>query len=216
MAYVLGFIVADGCIVQGTYKGYSDSMKFGVHVKDKDILEKIKLELKSEHSISTTENAAHLSIASQKIVDDLKSLGISYRKSLRENIPRVPPKFTRDFIRGIVDGDGSLWLDRRNYPTLSVSGGEKILSFIRKQFFRKFGLYSTLTKCSYSKGAKKYLYSISYRSNSAKTLIEYLYHDASLSLNRKHSIARACLNSKIKERSNSAYRLKRYNETYTR
>ena len=66
MAYVLGFILADGCIIQGTYKGYSDSLKLGVHVKDIDILEKIKKELESEHKISRSKDAVHFSITSQK------------------------------------------------------------------------------------------------------------------------------------------------------
>jgi hypothetical protein len=199
MAYVLGFILADGCIVRGTYNGYSDSLKFGVQLKDRDILDTIKRELKSEHSISVTRNAAHLSIASQKIVDDLKSLGISYRKSLCENVPDVPEEYIRNFIRGIVDGDGSLWLDGKNYPTLSVSGGKTTLSFIGEHFFKKFELHSALTRCSYSEEAKNYLYQISYRCSSAQTLIEYLYRDADLFLERKQAIAMRCLNCKIKK-----------------
>ncbi len=30
MAYILGFVLSDGCIVKGTYRGYSDALKFGV------------------------------------------------------------------------------------------------------------------------------------------------------------------------------------------
>lgn len=215
MAYVLGFIFADGCIVRGTYAGYSDSLKFGVQVKDVDILEKIKRELKSKHSISIVKNAAHFSIASQKIVDDLKSLGISYRKSLRERIPNVPEKFIKDFIRGIVDGDGSLWLDQRNYPTLSITGGKNILDFIREHFFKKFHLHSALVKQSYSEKIKRNLYQISYRCSSAQTLIKYIYNDHGLFLNRKFKTALRCLNSVIKARDNDNYRLKKYYETHT-
>ena len=46
MAYILGFILADGCIIEGTHKGYSGALKFGVHPKDIDILEKIKKQLR--------------------------------------------------------------------------------------------------------------------------------------------------------------------------
>ena len=51
MSYLLGFTIADGCIIQGTYKGYSDSLKFGVQLKDRSILEKIRSELRSEHKL---------------------------------------------------------------------------------------------------------------------------------------------------------------------
>ncbi len=216
MAYLLGFILADGCVIQGTYKGYSDALKFGVQLRDRDILETIRRELRSEHSISIVRNAAHFCITSQKIVDDLKRLGISYRKSLRENVPNVPQQFIAHFIRGIVDGDGSLWLDDKNYPTLSVCGGKTTLSFISEHFFKKFGLHSALTKCSYLEEAQNYLYQISYRCNSAQTLIEYLYRDADIFLNRKYATAMRCLSCKIKMKNNDEYRLKKYHETHTR
>lgn len=200
MAYVLGFILADGCIIRGSYKGYSDSLKFGVQLKDRDILEKIKLELKAEHKLSQNKNAVHFCIASQKIVNDLKKLGITHRKSLNETIPKVPTKWAKDFIRGIVDGDGSPRLDGRNYPVLSVSGGENTLRFIRDHFFVKFKLYSKLSRRTYSKDAKKYLYEIAYRTNSAKKIMDYLYTDTSLYLNRKYAIVVKCLSINIKTR----------------
>ncbi len=216
MSYLLGFILADGCIIQGTYKGYSDSLKFGVQFRDQDVLEKIKSELKSEHKLSQNKNAVHLCITSQEIVNDLKRLGIIYRKSLNEIVPKVPSKYAKDFIRGIVDGDGSLWLDKNNYPTLSVAGGENTLGFIRDHFFVKFRLYSKLSRSTYSEDAKKYLYQISYRCNSAKKLINYIYSDAKLYLDRKHKIALQCLEPNIKTRENSKNRIKKYNESFTR
>lgn len=216
MSYLLGFILADGCIIQGTYKGYSDSLKFGVQLRDRDVLEKIKSELKSEHKLSQNKNAVHICITSQEIVNDLKRLGIIYRKSLNEIVPKVPPKYAKDFIRGIVDGDGSLWIDRRNYPTLSVAGGENTLKFIRDHFFTKFKLYSKLSRSTYSENAKKYLYQINYRCNSAKKLIDYLYTNANLYLNRKQTTALKCLQTNIKIRENAKYRLKKYNESPTR
>lgn len=215
MAYILGFIIADGCIVQGTYKGYSDALKLGVQLKDIDILEKIKSELKADHKISEVHNAAHLSIASQKIVNDLKKLSVSYRKSLNEQIPIIPGAHIRNFIRGIVDGDGSLWLDKRNYPTLSIAGGKNTLEFIQRHFFTKFKLYSTLSRSTFSEKAESYLYQISYRSNSAKRLIDYLYNNSNIYLDRKYIIALKCANTKIKVRKNNSYRLKRYHESYT-
>lgn len=136
MAYLLGFIVSDGCIVQGTYKGYSDALKFGVHPQDVDILEKIKYELCAEHVISIAKSAVHLCITSQRIVDDPKGLGITYRKSLREKVPAIPPQYLRDFIRGIVDGDGGISIGPRNYPTLRVCGGKEIVTFIRDHFYK--------------------------------------------------------------------------------
>ncbi|MCP6726837.1 MAG: hypothetical protein KJI69_02235 [Patescibacteria group bacterium] len=198
MAYILGFILADGCIIKGTYNGYSDSLKFGVQKSDIDILEKIKKELDSEHKISLHKNAAYLSITSQKIVDDLKSLSISYRKSLREKIPELPPKFTKDFIRGIVDGDGSVAIDKKGYPKLSVYGGKRTILFLQNHFLIKLDMYSKIARLTKSKDGKHYLFSINYRTNPAKEIIQYLYEDADLYLDRKFQIAQQCLSIKIK------------------
>lgn len=197
MAYILGFILADGCIVEGTYKGYSDALKFGVQKRDTDILEKIKKGLSSEHKISLCKTANHFTITNQIIVNDLKNLGISYRKSLKEKIPNIPQKYIKDFIRGIVDGDGSIHFDKiRNYPTLSVCGGKKTITFIQNHFLSKFGIYSKIGK----RKKIQFIFYIAYRANSAKTLINYLYDDSNLYLKRKFKLYQKSLRIKIKKK----------------
>lgn len=203
MAYILGFILADGCIIKGTYKGYSDSLKFGVQLSDKDILEKIKKEIQSEHKLSVVKNAAHFCIASQTLVNDLKKLGISYRKSLNENLPMVPKQYTRDFIRGVVDGDGGIRIDKKGQPSIGVCGGKIIMTFIRDYFLKKMQLYSNIGRRSYSEQQKNFLYEIRYRSNTALKIMSYLYDNkACLYLDRKYTLAKRCLKLKIKERRN--------------
>lgn len=202
MAYILGFILADGCIIRGSYKGYSDALKFGVQFKDKDILEKIKHELSAEHKISITRNAAHLCITSQIIVDSLKHLGITYQKSLKETMPKVPPKFVKDFIRGLIDGDGGISFNNRQYPTLRLYGGINTVTFVKNYFWTKLNAFSSINKRSYSVSADSYLYGIFYQSNTAKKIILHLYTDASIYLDRKYALALKCHNIQIRRRMN--------------
>ncbi len=202
MAYVLGFILADGCIIKGTYKGYSDSLKFGVQLSDIDILEKIKKELKAEHKISLVKNAAHFCISSQILVNALKKLSIFYRKSLNEHLPNVPAQYVKDFIRGIVDGDGGMRIDKKGQPSVGVCGGEKVLLFIRGHFLEELGVYSKIGRRSYSRQYNNFLYEIRYKSTSALKILAYLYYSGCLSLNRKYKLANKCLEIKIKERKN--------------
>lgn len=201
MAYILGFILSDGCIVKSKRKGHSDSLKFGIYFKDIDILEKIKRSLKSKHKISRSADAFHLSIASQIIVDDLKSLGVTYRKSLSEHVPKIPKVFIRDFIRGFVDGDGSVKIDKSGYPNLAVYGGEQIIKFIRDNFLKSFDIYSKMLRLT-NNGQGKYLYLIAYRCNSAQTLLDYLYKDSKLFLDRKYNLVKKCLIIDIKHKKN--------------
>lgn len=201
MAYILGFILADGCIIRGTYRGYSDSLKFGVQLQDIDILEKIRKELNAGHKISIVKNAAYFCIASQKIVNDLKKLGIAYRKSLNEQLPKISPQYIRDFFRGIVDGDGGIGIDRKGQPTIGVCGGEIVITFIRNYFLKNMQLYSKIRRRSYSEQQNNFLYEIRYKSNSALKVISYLYNNEScLYLDRKYKLAKRCLELKIKER----------------
>lgn len=202
MAYVLGFIFADGCIIRGTYDGYSDSLKFGVQLSDRDVLEKIKRELQSDHKISVVKNAAHFSIASQELVNNLKRLGIAYRKSLNETLPDVPPEYIRDFIRGIVDGDGGIGIDKKGHPVFMVCGGEKTMTFIRDYFLNKMQIYSKVGRREYSKSQRNFLYEIRYKSSSALKILAYLYIGSCLYLDRKYKLAKRCLEIKIKERKN--------------
>lgn len=204
MAYILGFILADGCIIKGTYKGYSDSLKFGVQLKDKDILEKIKIELRSGHRISIIRNAAHLCITSQKIVDSLKHLGITYQKSLNEIVPDVPDKYKRDFVRGVIDGDGGISFDKRSYPTLALCGGKNTVSFVRDYFWIKQRAFSVVGKRKFSPKINKYLYGITYRANTAKKISLFLYKNTALYLDRKYKLALRCQNIQIRQRINSS------------
>lgn len=203
MAYILGFILADGCIIRGSYEGYSDSLKFGVQLSDIDVLNKIKKELKSEHAISRVKNAAHFCISSQELVNDLKGLGITYKKSLNEHCPNVPLEYSRDFIRGIIDGDGSIHFDKKGYPTISLCGGRVTLENTRNHFIKTLGVYSKLDRRKYSRECGSYLYQITYRCNTAKKIVGYLYNDAALYLDRKFKLAQKCLRTMIRIRNNS-------------
>lgn len=204
MVYILGFIFADGGIVKVTHNGTSDRLSFGQNKKDIDVLRKIKQELSAEHTLSIGKKYVHFSVHSQIIVDDLKKLGISYRKSFRKTpgkIPNIPQKYIRDFIRGIVDGDGSISFDKKGYPTLSVCGKKEMMTFIRNHFLSKFNIYSKIGQ--QKKNGKPYnLFYITYRSNSAKTLLYYLYDNANLYLERKFQLAKHCSNIEMKYRKN--------------
>ena len=202
MAYVLGFILADGCIIHGTYKGYSDALKFGVQLQDIDILEKIKNELDSEHALSKVGNAVHLCITSQIIVDDLKKLHIDYQKSLRETLPTVPRKFMRDFIRGVFDGDGGISVNSQQHPTVSVAGGKETITFIQEHFAHELGVYSKLTLSPSSIAPDIYLHQITYRSSTAQKILRYLYEEADLYLERKYNLAKKVLAVSIRTKKN--------------
>ncbi len=108
MAYILGFIFADGCLVEHN-NGY-----YGLDITSKDLshLKAIKHELGAEHKIGKKEGAYRIQIRNKNIYSALLQLGLTPRKSKTINLPVLPKKYFSHFIRGLFDGDGSVMIWR--------------------------------------------------------------------------------------------------------
>ena len=104
MAYVLGLIMTDGCLTK--------SRVVSLSLNDKELLEKVANAMSSEHTIAASRHQKGLytySFGRINIVQDLIGLGVSPRKSLNLKFPDVPKEYLRDFVRGVFDGDGSVF-----------------------------------------------------------------------------------------------------------
>lgn len=122
MAYVLGFLYADGDIEDVRKSSRTQYITFPS--VDKDILESIKIAIGSEHKISCRKHHKFISpngktyecadfyrfrIGSKKMFDDLLKLGLTPRKSLTIKFPKnIPTDCLNHFIRGYFDGDGCI------------------------------------------------------------------------------------------------------------
>ena len=110
MAYVLGFWFTDGYIS-------SDGTIFSIaqHKKDEKILKDISKAMWSNYPlhIKALGNSREICIRSSVIVKDIVRLGGVPRKSLIMDFPHVPKKYLSDFIRGLWDGDGSIFMVKR-------------------------------------------------------------------------------------------------------
>jgi intein/homing endonuclease len=110
MAYVLGFIYADGCLIEHK-NGYNG---LDITSKDLGLLRLIKKHLESEHKISSKERGYRLQIRNKNIYKDLLACGLIPRKSKIISFPDIPKKFAGHFIRGLFDGDGSVMVWRES------------------------------------------------------------------------------------------------------
>lgn len=115
MAYVLGFFAADGYITVNRRGG----QYWCIQITDKELLERIKEVMGSDHAIShrssinPNERALYrLQIGSKKLCDDARFLGFSERKTKCLVVPNVPQKYFSAFVRGYFDGDGNVWVGR--------------------------------------------------------------------------------------------------------
>lgn len=130
-AYILGFIAADGCILE------NNTLQITIKKDDIEILNFIKKELQYEGRIKIDkETYISLRVKSKKICQDLSKYFIVPRKTKILKFPtNIRPIFYKNYIRGYFDGDGSIWLDKstNNYK-IQFIGTLDVLTNIYKIF----------------------------------------------------------------------------------
>jgi predicted DNA-binding protein YlxM (UPF0122 family) len=125
MAYVLGLILTDGSIG-------NDDNRISITMKEGHHLEKIKKMLHSQHPVRYNKLAdTHEYVFVRKIMAArLFKLGITRNKSLKVKFPDVPDKYLSHFIRGVFDGDGSVFFEPSRKIPLRVSSTNGSVSFM--------------------------------------------------------------------------------------
>jgi DNA-binding transcriptional regulator WhiA len=136
MAYVLGFVLTDGCV---------SGNSFSISQKYPEILERIGSAMKSNYPIRKTRNLHTLTICRKEMVEDLAVLGIGEKKSLTVDFPDVPAVYLPHFIRGVIDGDG--WVQDRGY-VMNVTSGSILFAVKLHEVFNAYGLNGRIQKQS--------------------------------------------------------------------
>jgi hypothetical protein len=121
MAYVLGYWWADGCMrvkVHGAHE-------IEIASNDRDHLEHIAQIIGGNYylrKVSPQANTWVISFCSIEMYRDIERLGGTPRKSRTIGFPDVPSELLPHFVRGVVDGDGTLsWNGDR--PILQIYSG---------------------------------------------------------------------------------------------
>lgn len=131
MAWLLGYTLADGCVRPDRYELSYKSI-------DYVMLDKVKGLLQSNSEIRDSGKIYSLSIYSSQIVQDLQLLGITARKSLTVQMPPVPTEYFWDFLRGVIDGDGSI-RSPSNSIGFTVTGSLSLITTIREELMQRTG-----------------------------------------------------------------------------
>lgn len=190
MAWILGFLAADG-----TVSSSDNTIKISLSAKDKEILEKIKVEIEIENKIveRTTKDGfdvVDLHWTCQEHKNDLAKYGITPKKTFTIKPPiNLDKKYYIDFIRGYFDGDGSVNLLHSNGKISALrwqvcGATPEILQWIIDVLYEQFNvpkvnvLQTTLNR-------KHNYYYFQYSTSATKKIREILYTPNSLYLKRK-------------------------------
>lgn len=173
--YWIGYIAADGWLSTKKYA-------IGIVSKDIEHLFKFKKFLGKRVTEHLSNDKLTITFGSKITHSYLISKGITPRKSL--NL-KVNFKINRDFLRGIIDGDGCFSKTRRTQHKIT-SGSIEFLEQI-KQFLQNNNIIS---KISIQQKVVNTTYCLRIYNYQSKQLYNLLYKDAIIFLERKEHILR--------------------------
>jgi len=200
MSYILGFIVADGCILKR--KNRKNSYIFNITNKEKHHLEKIKKAMSAAAPLglkrsgyTKKKDCYFIQICNKEICKDLINLGILPRKTYNLNPIKVPDKYFSDFVRGFFDGDGTVYIYEVNKVSQIKAGFvSSSLSFITKfneQLCENLSIPEKAIHQTTDKRTRRKMiqYNICFYIDDCEKLAEFMYRDNfTLYLPRKRRI----------------------------
>ena len=187
-AYLLGLLKTDGFIKKGKDNRQS---RWGVSLKESDkiLLEQIKAIINSDSILSKDNRKGKecysLEITNEKMCDDLAKYEILPNKTyfLTDiHLEQIPEIFRRHYLRGLLDGDGSIFIEKRyNQIGISFTGYNENFVYSFQQ-----AIDSILNRKQSNKIQKANAYFCKWKGNIiCKEILHYLYSDSNIFLPRK-------------------------------
>ncbi|GIJ50798.1 hypothetical protein Val02_76840 [Virgisporangium aliadipatigenens] len=186
-----GFVFTDGSVSRR--HGHKGSVSIGLAIRDYGHLESFRNFLGSTHAISVSNQGrtCQFSVRSDHLVDRLLELG-RYSDKISTRL-----FFSRDFWRGVVDGDGSIGAYRVGNaealrPQFRLCGREALLTHFL-DFLDVHGIVGLSVR------PHKSIFNVGTNSGPAAEIIELLYVGAVVALPRKAEMAWRILNEATKD-----------------
>lgn len=195
-AYWLGFIFADGCISEKD--GNSKRLKITLKLSDLEHISKFinSIEGNLKPSIKTAKckgkdfGVAEVVINCTEMCNDLIKLGAIPNKTKLLEVPEIEYDLKNHFMRGYIDGDGSLYMGdrkgregKKRFAVEIVGYNCKILDDIN-EYFNENGISSKI----YFKRENNSKVGV-YGKDSINKLIELVYINSNIYLDRKYEKA---------------------------
>ena len=215
IAYVVGLIATDGNLS-------NDKRHICLTSTDKQLIKTFKKCLAINNHISINPPGSYsrnicyrISFCNINFYRWLLKIGLKQNKTFSLSSLSVPKKYFFAFLRGHIDGDGSIihYVDRHNkykgkiytYDRLWItlrSASLKHITWIRKCINQKLHMKGSLSGWKDKKNkSKKILWSLKYYKNDSLILLKHLYNKPGLPcLYRKKKIAENYIKNVLKNR----------------
>ena len=165
-AYLLGFITADGAVV-------NNILSIEVHDDDIGVLKYAQQQINPRATITKCKgrSTSKISFGAKKIGEDLAKYGVVQNKSkVIKNVPLnfIPHEYLKYYFRGLIDGDGCVL---KNGKLSIYSGSKEYIEDVHRILIKELNLsqtsiyHGTTYFCSWSNKEDR------------KKLFDYLYED---------------------------------------
>jgi len=202
LAYATGLIATDGNLSP-------DGRHMTVKSVDKQLIQVFKkcLTLKNKVCKDKTRDCYYLQFGNVQFYRWLRTIGIHPAKSLTISDINIPDKYFRDFLRGHLDGDGSIVLYQdlynlykgRRYNNLRtyihfISASESHILWLRNKITKLTGISGALIKRESKLKNRATMWQIKIARHESMALLKWLYYDIGLpSLIRERKVAEKAL-----------------------
>ena len=189
-AYFLGLMIADGNVTLDKERMRSPFVR--LELIDLDVLKQLEEVANTKTTMSPViregRNLTYVwSLRSKKMAEDLAKYGVVPNKTKLVSglYQGVEDHLVRHYVRGLVDGDGSIYWSSNMWHVSFTSGNRESAEQIQQMFM-------DLTGKRYRKKVTSYngIYKITYDGLDAVNLLNILYNDSNFYINRKKETAR--------------------------
>ena len=208
LAYAIGLITTDGSLSKDRRHIIFTSTDIALIKTLLHCLNKTNKIINNPIGVLNKKQAYRVQISDVTLYRWLENIGLFANKSLSLSSLKIPMEFFPDFLRGHLDGDGSIvhYIDRYNtkvkatyiYTRLFVylmSGSEKHILWLREQVREIIGTKGSLSKrVSKSQKGIHACWVLKFSTKQAKILLNWIYYKEALPcLERKFMVAKPFL-----------------------
>jgi len=189
-AYGVGLVASDGCLS-------SDRRHIEYCSKDLESVINFKKSFKINNKIGRKNRGTaprreyyRVQFGDVALYNVLMGIGLSARKSLTMGPLNVPEKYFPDFLRGVIDGDGSIGYFmhpesvKKQFRIRIASGSLRFLEWLRDEIGELLNIKGSIKRIMRA-------YQLCYYKKASIRLSRYLYYKKNLlCLGRKYKIAK--------------------------
>ncbi|MER6078050.1 LAGLIDADG family homing endonuclease [Streptomyces sp. NPDC001833] len=191
-AYMFGFLQADGHLSQQSRQ--RGRLVVEISAKDIDLLREFQKLTPynsriSERTRSTnfaeTHTAAVWTLCSLEARTRINELGLPYGRKSRTIAPPTVEFSRRDYLRGLIDADGSVGFTSKGFPFVSLTTASSAIA----AHMGEYGKDVTGAERALKPNTRDGIYNVLYLMELAQRLAADLYYPGCLSLDRKRAAA---------------------------